>query len=125
MRLIQIHISLIKYILSSFKQHKTVKDLVRVFIGILKSYPKVLLADFKSDINYLTDKNFRESQKKATKIQQLKKDFNRALKMLHYFDENLKKRGVPNWKRKQFWRDFYRNGTVRTELFNKLAEELK
>jgi hypothetical protein len=44
--------------------------------------------------------------------------------MLQFVDDKMKKSGIPNWKRKQFWRDFYRDGQVRKDTFDELLKEI-
>jgi hypothetical protein len=58
-------------------------------------------------------------------MQKLKIDLKRCLKMLQYVDGKMDKAGVPRWKRRQFWRDFYSHGEVRKDIFDELTTELE
>jgi len=125
MRLIKVHIGLIKYLKEALIKEKTIKGRIKIFKNVIKSYPIVIKNEIVVIWKSLFDKQFKEEKKKYNNIQKLKKEFQKALKMLHYFDESMKKKGFPSWRRKQFWRDFYKSESVRTEVFEELAKELK
>ncbi|UCD07618.1 MAG: hypothetical protein JSW41_01460 [Candidatus Aenigmatarchaeota archaeon] len=43
-----------------------------------------------------------------------------AKRLLKLLDMRMEKLGWPNWKKKQFWRDFHKSQTLRDEIFNNL-----
>ncbi|MFA5154731.1 MAG: hypothetical protein WC554_19455, partial [Clostridia bacterium] len=55
---------------------------------------------------------------------QIKVDLQRCLKMLQYIDEKMKQSKLPGYRRRQFWRDFYRDGQLRKEVFDDLLKEI-
>jgi len=122
-RLWNLHIGLIKYIYAELKQKKTVKELLVFFKNIGGKYIKVLSEEYKALISLL-DPQYRKQRKEYERVKNLKQDFYRALKLLKYLDEKMTAQGMPSWKRKQFWRDFFKNGQVRKEEFETLLKEI-
>lgn len=125
MRLIKVHVGLIKYLIEAFIKNRTIKLRLKILINIIKSYPKVIWNELKVSWKSIFDKDYRLQKKKYDDVQKLKKEFQRALKILKYFDESMKKKGFPSWRRKQFWRDFYKSGSIRSEVFEELEKELQ
>jgi hypothetical protein len=58
-------------------------------------------------------------------MQALKKDLNRALKMLKIIDDRMAKMGKNRQYRRAFWREFIKDGQVRTDVFSEIEKELK
>ena len=71
------------------------------------------------------DVNYRQQQKKIEKYNNLKADFMRALKLLKLVEKRLKDQGMPRWKVRQFFRDFFKDGEVRKEVFDQLMKALQ
>jgi hypothetical protein len=70
------------------------------------------------------DPTYKKQKKEYDKYQKIKIDLQRAIKILQYIDKQMANKGIPNWKRKQFWRDFYKNGQVRKDVFDDLIKEI-
>jgi methionine salvage enolase-phosphatase E1 len=104
------------------KQNTSAK-LVKFVREILKAYLQQLLALYK-ELFLLVDADYQAQKKQYEKYNTIKKDLNNALKLLQYIDTRMEKAGINRQRRRQFWRDFYRNGQVRTELFNDLLKEI-
>jgi len=122
--LIQMHIGLFQYLSKEIPKKKTLKELIGFLKNIGKQYLKVNLQMYKN-LFLMFDKDFKQQKKKYEKEQQMKKDLQRALKMLQYIDKKLAKDGWNRQRRRQFWRDFFKDGQIRTEVFNALENEIK
>jgi len=124
MKLIRAHIGLIKYILQEIKNKKTFKDFVKFGIEIIKSYMKFWVQYF-IHLGIMFNKDYRKQQKKYKKYMEVKADLQKALKILKYIDNKMKKSGLSRQKIRQFWRDFYKSGQVRKEMFDDLLKDMK
>lgn len=118
------HINLIRYIVKEINKKKSPKTHILFFKSFFIQYSKMISQQINNLFKYF-DKDFRLQKKKYEHIQQLKKDLQRALKLLKYIDKNLAKIGKSRHERRQFWRDFFKDEQVRAEVFNQLENELK
>ena len=123
-RLIKMHIQLIRYVVKEIFKKKKIKEHLKFFKAIGIQYLKVMLQEFKNTLR-IFDTDFRQAKKKQERIQKLKVDLKRALKMLKHIDRNLTKMGKNRQYCRQFWRDFFKSGQIRNEIFNDLEKELK
>jgi homoserine trans-succinylase len=114
---------LIKHSVKNITTKKPIKEHIKFFRTLIRQYVQTMLQEFKNVLR-LFDKDFREQKAKYEKMQQLKVDLNRALKILRVIDANMVKIGKSRQQRRQFWRDFY-SGKVRNELFNDLEKDLQ
>jgi siroheme synthase (precorrin-2 oxidase/ferrochelatase) len=57
-------------------------------------------------------------------MNKLKGDLQRCLKMLQYVDTKMEKSGINRQRRRQFWRDFFKDGQVRKDIFDDLLKEI-
>ena len=123
-RLIKMHIQLIRYVVKEIFEKKLIREHLKFIKNITIQYFKILLQEL-NNIFRIFDKDFRIAKKQQDRIQKLKVDLNRALKMLKYIDKNLNKMGKSRQYRRQFWRDFFKSGQIRNEVFTDLEKELK
>ena len=123
-RLITIHRNLLKLIFSESKKKKTLNLHIRLLLHLLVQYIRVMINEYKN-LFLILDPVYRKRLNEQNKYNRLKKDLYRAIKLLQLIDRRMKDRGLPNWRRKQFWRDFYKNGQCRTEVFEDLIKEMK
>jgi len=122
-QLIKLHIGLFKYLRTELPKKKTLKEVINFLKSLLGVYLKELLKLYKSLFLFL-DKDYQEKKKQYNKMQQIKIDLNRALKMLRYIDTKMAKSGINRQRRRQFWRDFYKDGQVRKNVFDDLIKEI-
>lgn len=122
--LIKVHLGLLKYLVIELKKKRTPKELIFFLRDILKRYFAVILQEYKNSFLIL-DPEYRKQKKLYEKQNQLKKDLQRALKLLEYIDVKMAKSGVNRTARRQFFRDFYKNGQVRKDIYEELLKELK
>ena len=123
MRLIKLHLGLIKYLRIELKKKKTSSQLVHFFKDVIKAYLKELLRLYKN-LFLIFDENYKTQKKEYEKHQKIKVDLQRCLKMLQYVDDKMAKSGINRQRRRQFWRDFYKDGQLRKEVFDDLLKEI-
>jgi len=123
-KIIKLHIGLYRYLKQELKTKRTPKELIKFLRDIVLSYFKEILKLFKN-IFLIFDPNYCKQRKEYNKMQKIKLDLKRALKMLQYIDKNMIKMGKKRQERRQFWRDFYRDAQVRTDVFESLEKEIK
>jgi hypothetical protein len=123
MQIIKLHLGLIRYLSRELPKKRTLKDLFKFLKQIIGVYLKELLRLYKNTFLVL-DKSYQEKKKQYDKVQLIKKDLNRALKILQYVDNKMQKEGIPRWKMKQFWRDFIKSGQLRQDVFDDLLKDI-
>ena len=123
MRLIKLHIGLFRYIKIELKKKRTPKQFVKFVKELIVAYIKELIKLYK-DLFLILDADYQKQKKSYEKSQQIKVDLQRCLKMLQYVDEKMKQSKIPGYKRRQFWRDFYRDGQLRKDVFDDLLKEI-
>jgi len=124
MKIIKLHIGLVKYLLRELPKRKTLKEKIELLKPIPKAYFGELVRLVK-EMFLVFDKEYRNKKKEYKKYQQIKTDLQRCIKILHYVDEKMEKAGVNRQRRRQFWRDFYRDGEMRKEVFDDLMKEIE
>jgi methionine salvage enolase-phosphatase E1 len=123
MRLIKLHIGLFRYIKIELKKKRTPKQFVKFVKELIVAYIKELIKLYK-DLFLILDADYQKQNQAYKKSQQIKVDLQRCLKMLQYVDEKMKQSKIPGYKRRQFWRDFYRDGQLRKDVFDDLLKEI-
>ena len=123
-QLIRLHIGLGKYLITELPKKKTSKEIINFLKPLLAIYLKELFKIYKS-LFLILDPEYCKQKKEFNRQNQLKKDLQRALKILKYAQVRMKQMGYPNWKIKQTWRDFFKNGIVNGEVFNEIEKEIK
>ena len=123
MRLIKLHIGLFRYIKIELKKKRTLKQFVKFVKELVVAYIKELIKLYK-DLFLILDADYQKQNQAYKKSQQIKVDLQRCLKMLQYVDEKMKQSKIPGYKRRQFWRDFYRDGQLRKDVFDDLLKEI-
>lgn len=121
---LQIHVGLYKFLRVELKKKRTAAQLVFFFRDIVKGYIKVMLHEYNM-LFKLFDQEYRKQKAKYDKIQKLKQQLETAIKLLQIVDERMTEMGAPRHYRRQFWRDFQKDGKVRKELFEELMKQLK
>jgi hypothetical protein len=122
-QLIRLHLGLIKYLRIELKKKRTLRELILFLKQIIGVYLRELLKLYKN-LFLIFDKDYQTKKKQFNKMQQIKTDLNRALKMLQYVDKKMAEMGKSRTERRQFWRDFYKSAQVRTDVFNELEKEI-
>jgi len=122
-RLMKLHINLIKYILKEFKKLKDNKARWKFFKATIKNYFKVLKNEFKQ-FKLMFNKEYRLQRKEFEKKQRIHKDLQTAIKLLDYLNKKIYTLGYNRNARRQFWRDFSKKGEVRKELFDELMKDI-
>lgn len=123
-RLIQLHISLFKFLKIELPKKRTSKQLVYFLADVLKRYLIAMLNEYKM-LFLILDRDYRKQKQLYDKQQSLTKDLNRALKMLRYIDQKMAKSGKSRQERRGFWREFFKDGKIREDIFKNLEQELK
>ena len=123
MRLVKLHIGLFNYLRSELKKKRKPNEWVRFFQAIGKSYFQELLKLYK-ELFKLLDPDFQKQKKEYEQYNKLRTDLQRALKLLQYIDKNMGKMGRSRQERRAFWREFFKDGQIRTEVFQDLQREI-
>jgi len=123
-RLLQLHLSLVKYLLVEIPKKKNLKDLIKFLKETITRYAKVMLQEYKN-VWLVFDTDYQTQKKQYEKMQQLKVDLKRCVKMLEYIDTQMVKEGKNRQEIRQFWLDFTKNGQVRKEVFDQLMKEIR
>ena len=122
-QLIKLHIGLAKYLIQELPKRKTLKEKLELLKPIPKAYLGELVRLYKN-VFLIFDKEYQKKKKEYKKYQQIKIDLKRCLKMLQYLDDKMEKTGVNRQRRRQFWRDFYKDGAIRKDVFEDLLKEI-
>jgi len=124
MRIILIHKNLInivkKIITAKTKLHEKINGLKALMFVYVKEILKTYVLMFR----YI-DPQYLIALYKRHKQNELKREFNRALKFLKRIQYIQRKQGMSRHEQRQFWQDFIKNTTVREEEFIKLEKELR
>jgi hypothetical protein len=123
-QIIQLHLGLFRYLKTELKKKRTHEEYKTFWYGVRSGYLTALKQLVKS-YTLIFNKEYRKQKKEYTKQQQIKVDLQRALKMLHYIDKKMATQGKSRRERRSFWREFYKEAQVRTEVFKDLEQELK
>jgi len=123
MRIVKLHLGLFKYLRIELKKKRTLKQLIYFLRDVIKSYFKELLKQYR-DLFRQFDPLYIKQKKEFDRYNKIKVDLQRAVKMLQYIDNQMAKMGKSRQQRRQFWRDFYKDGQVRIDVFNNLMKEL-
>lgn len=122
-RFIKLHFGLIKYLKLELPKKQNPKEIVLFLKQVLVVYIKELIKLYK-DLFLIFDKTYRKQKKEYDKMQSVKKDLQRCIKMLQYIDQKMLKAGKSRQERRGFWREFYKNQQVRSDVFNGLDKEI-
>jgi methionine salvage enolase-phosphatase E1 len=120
---IQLHLGLIKFILKEVRKRKSLKEFITFFKSVIKIYLKELFKLYKNLFLFL-DVDYQKQKKQYEQYKKIQTDLQRCIKILQYMDERMEKAGINRQRRRQFWRDFYRDGQVRKEVFDDLIKEI-
>ena len=123
MRIIKLHIGLFTYLRTELKKSRKLNELVRFLQATSKAYFQELLKLYK-ELFRLLDPEFIKQKKQYEQYNKLRTDLQRALKLLQYIDKNMGKMGRSRQERRAFWREFFKDGQIRTEVFNDLQKEI-
>ena len=122
-KLVKMHIGLIKYLNVELRKKRTPKELVYFLWAIIKRYFQVNLQEFKN-LFRVFDPEYNKQKQEFKKQQDIKKDLQRALRILQYVDSKMAKSGKSRQERRRFWREFYKDGQIRNETFKDLEKEI-
>jgi hypothetical protein len=123
-RLFKLHIGLIKFLNKELRNKRTPKELIHFLRDIGKQYFNVLFQEYKN-LFLIFDKHYQEQKNKRKQYDELRVKLQLAIKILKYIDDRMEKQGVNRQRRRQFWRDFYKSGQVRQDVFEDLLKEIK
>lgn len=116
-RIVKLHLGLIKFIYIELKKKRTIQELIKFFRNLIGSYLKELLKLYKQ----LFDMDYRKQQAEYKKYQQAKKEIVGLIKLLRYSKDKLKKAGLSRQRIKRFFIDL---GSRDDEALQKLCDEL-
>jgi len=120
----RLHLGLIKHLRNELKKKRNFNQLIHFFIDVTKLYYRELLKQYRTQLKVF-DPDYQKQKKQYNKYNQLKKDLQRALRLLTYLDTKMAKSGLNRQRRRQFWRDFYSQGQLRKEVFDNLLKEIE
>jgi len=123
MRIVKLHIGLFNYLRTELKKKRKPNELVRFLQAVGKSYFQELIKLYK-ELFKLLDPDFQKQKKEYEQYNKLRTDLQRALKLLQYIDKNMGKMGRSRQERRAFWREFFKDGQIRTEVFQDLQREI-
>jgi len=122
-QLIKLHVGLTRYLLNELPKRKNLRDVINFLKPLLGVYFKELLKLYKS-LFLVFDKEYQKQKKQFDKMQRIKVDLNRALKILQYIDKKMVDKGNNRQEIRQFWLDFTKNGQVRQDIFDELLKDI-
>lgn len=123
MKIIQLHVGLIRFLNKELRKKRTAKELILFLYKILKQYLKLILEEYKK-VFLVFDIEYKKQKKEYEKYTQIQKDLQKAIKLLEYIDIKMDKAGLSRQRQRQFWLDFTKNKSMRKELFNELLNEI-
>jgi len=124
MRIINIHRNVIGYARKIIKAKTKLHDKIYGLKALLIVYIKEMLKTYILMFRFI-DPGYLIALYKNYKRNELKREFNRALKFLKRLQYIQRKQGMSRREQRQFWQDFIKNTTVREEEFERLEKELK
>ena len=122
-QLIKLHLGLFKYLKGELPKKKF-REGLKFLISLVPVYLKELLKLYKN-MFLVFDPTYQKQKAQYKKMQNIKIDLQRCMKILRYVDEKMDKAGVNRQRRRQFWRDFYRDGALRKDVFDDLLKEIE
>ena len=123
LRIVQLHIGLFNFLRTELKKKRKLKELIAFFREIGKNYFREVLKIYKESFLIL-DPQYQKQRKEYDNYNKLRADLQRALKLLQYVDNRMGKMGRSRQERRSFWREFFKDGQIRTEVFNDLLREI-
>ena len=123
MKLIKLHVGLFRYVKMELKKKRTPKQLVKFYKELVVAYIKEIIKLY-TELFLILDADYQKQKKEYKKMSEIKRDLYRALKMLKYIDTKLTKIGKDRAFRRNFWREFFKDGAVRKEVFDDLMKEI-
>ena len=121
-KIVKLHVGLFRYIKTELPKKKF-KEGLKFLTSLVPIYFKELSKLFKN-LFLIFDKTYREKKKQYDKMQKIRVELDRALKLLNYIDKKMREAGVPRYKVRQFWRDFIKDGAVRKDVFDDLLKDI-
>jgi hypothetical protein len=121
-QLIKLHLGLFKYLKIELPKKKF-REGFKFLISLVPVYLKELLHLYKN-LFLILDADYQKQKAQYKKMQKIQIDLKRCLKILQYVDDKMDKAGVNRQRRRQFWRDFYRDGAMRKDVFDDLLKEI-
>lgn len=124
MRILKLHLGLVRYILNELPKQKGLRKVVKFFLNLSKAYSIAILNEYRLFLKSF-DTEYRNQIKKQKKNEDLRKKLYQALKLLQYIETKMSKEGISRQRRRQFWREFYGSGQIRKEVFEELLKEIR
>lgn len=121
--LVKLNVALFNFLKAEVKVKRTLVVRLGVLQKVFGDYFKNLLELYKQFFKEIDPKEI-ENKKKVAAYLKIQKDLENACKLLDYI-ERKKLEGKSGIEKRQFYRDFLKEGKVRTELFKELMQEIK
>ncbi len=122
-RLLKMNLNLVRFLLKETTKQQTLRGVVIFFKKIAIQYFRVHLQEYKN-LFLIFDADYQKAKKDYEKNQEVKKALQTALRMLQYVDKKMVQAGKSRQQRRMFWRDFYKQGEVRNQMFEDLGKEI-
>jgi hypothetical protein len=122
LQIVKLHLGLYKYLKIELSKKKF-KEGFKFVISLTPVYLKELLHLYKN-LFLILDADYQKQKAQYKKIQNLKVDLQRCIKILKYVDEKIQKSGLPRQQRRRFWEDFRKHGQIRKETLDQLLKEI-
>jgi hypothetical protein len=123
-KIFKLHVDLYRYLKTELKKKRTNKELLKFTLDIAASYFKELFKLAKEPFNLL-DPTYRKQKQDLDNHKKAMEELKKSFVLLHKIDQNLEKLGFPNYKKKQFRRDYFVHGIINSEILNELEKGLK
>jgi hypothetical protein len=107
MRILKLHIGLVRYIKSELPKQKGFRQVVKFFLNLSKAYYIAMLNEYKYLLKQL-DPEYKKQRTQIKKYNQYKKDLTNAYKLLQF----MIKQGTTRDERKQIKKDFVDFGKI-------------
>lgn len=123
MRLIKLHMGLIKYFRQELKIKRGFRAWIKFCLSLGKAYFIAMLTEYNLMFKYF-DKNYRKQKEQHKQYIKVRAELIKAIRLLKYLDKRMVDSGKDRHYRRNFWREFFKDGQVRADAFNDLMKEV-
>lgn len=119
MKIVRLHVGLIKYLIKELPKRKKLNDLIKFIRLVFKSYFKELLKIYK-ELFIQLNPQYQKQKRDFKKYQQYKKDISNAYKIIQW----MIKQGENRTERKHIRKDFEKHGRLSKETEKTILRDI-
>jgi hypothetical protein len=125
LKIVEINTGLFKFLRGEFKNKRPVAKRIKILLDVGKRYIQLTIGEYRAFLNILSNAEYREKIKKYRRMTELKNELQKCINLMGVIDKRMIEMGANRFYRKQFWRDFVKNGTVRKDFFDELLKQIR